>query len=227
MPIRQAQGRLSRGQASRESEVCSFLRHSVRLLAEGVAGPARICNAGAGYRDTNRCCEWRCVAEEDRGDGAGSLSRVFTVIGHPQGTPLRMPWGLTPFEGRVSGPRGRSLAWARVARLCVCFKRAGENAGLGRISGKKWRRRGEEVGRVWGWMRQGWERVARQGDVFSGTGERVGRVWARVCGRGVRWGVRGKLGKQYGERKAMAVGSEWGAGAGCWRGRRFWAHLVI
>ena len=31
-PIRQAQGMLPRGQASREGEVCSFLRHSVRLL---------------------------------------------------------------------------------------------------------------------------------------------------------------------------------------------------
>ena len=127
-----------RGQASREGEVCSFLRHSVRLLAEGVAGPARICNAGASFRDTKVALRGR----GGQGDGAGSLSRVFTVIGHPQGTPLRMPWGLTPFEGRVSGPRGRFLAWARVARLCVCFKRAGENAGLGRISGEKWRRRG-------------------------------------------------------------------------------------
>ena len=83
------------------------------------------------------------------------------------------------------------------------------------------------MGRVWGWMRQRWERVARESDVFSGTGERVGRVWARVCGRGVRWGVRATLAKRYGERKAMAVGSESGAGAGCSRGRLFWAHLVI
>ena len=67
----------------------------------------------------------------------------------------------------------------------------------------------------------------QESDVFSGTGERVGRVWARGCGRGERWGVRWKLAEQYGERKEMAVGLELGAGAGCSRGRRFWAHLVI
>ena len=111
--------------------------------------------------------------------------------------------------------------------MYVNFKRGGEIAELGRIGGKIWRRRGEEVGRVWGWMRQGWEWMARQGDVFSGTGERVGRVWARGCGRDVRWDVWGKLAEQYGERKAMVVGLELGAGAGCSRGRRFWAHQVI
>ena len=142
----------------REGEVCSFLRHSVRLLAEGVAGPARICNAGAGCRDTK-------VAPRGRGgqvDGAGSLSRVFTATGHPQDchrAPTRDAptdaWGLTPFEGRVSGPRGRFLAWARVARLCVYFNRGGEIAGLGRIGGEKWCRRGDDVGRVWDWMGQG------------------------------------------------------------------------
>ncbi len=134
----------------RKREVCSFLRHSVRLLAEGVAGPARICNAGASFRDTK-------VAPRGRGgqgNGAGLLSRVFTTPVRPQGTPLWMP-GLTPFEGRVSGPRGRFLAWARVARLCVSFKRGGEIAGLERIGGKKWCRRGDDVGRVWGWMGQG------------------------------------------------------------------------
>ena len=92
-------------------------------------------------------------------------------------------------------------------------------------------RNGADVGTAWvvcgvGWVRAG-EWVARESDVFSGTGERVGRVWARGCGRGVRWGARGKLAKQYGERKAMAIGSESGAGAGCSRGRRLWAHLVI
>ena len=175
-------------------------------------------------------------------------------------------WGLTPFEGRVSGPRGRFLAWARVARLCVYFNRAGEIAGLGRIGGEigadvgegrvahascvyfeqavsqgeigngigaeiggdemvqTWGRGGSCVGLDGSGPGNGWHgRVT----FFSGTGERVGRVWARVCGRGVRWGVRGKLGKQYGERKAMAAGPESGAGAGCSRGRRFRAHLVI
>ena len=112
--------------------------------------------------------------------------------------------------------------------MYVCFKRGGEIAGLGRIGGEKWCRRGDYVGRVWGWMGQG------RGNGWRGrvTFFRVlGREWigfgARGCGRGVRWGARGKLAKQYGERMAIAVGSELGAGAGCWRGRRFWAHLVI
>ena len=123
-PIRQAQGMLPRGQGSREGEICSFLRHSVRLVAEGVAGPARICNAGAGCRDTK-------VAPRGRGgqvDGAGSLSRVFTL---PQGAHKGRPYGCLepcPFGGRDSGPRGRFLAWARVARLCVYFNRGGEIA---------------------------------------------------------------------------------------------------
>ena len=108
-PIRQAQGRLPRGQASREGEVCSFLRHSVRLLAEGVVGPAPICNAGAGFRDTK-------VAPRGRGgqgDGVGSLSCVFTATGRPQGTALRVLGAVNPalgvgFPGRGVGPsRGR------------------------------------------------------------------------------------------------------------------------
>ena len=181
-PIRQAQGMLPRGQGSREGEVCSFLRHSVRLVAEGVAGPARICNAGAGCRDTK-------VALRGRGgqvDGVGLLSRVFTATGRPQGTPLRVLGALPRFGCRDSGPRGRSLAWARVARMCVPFKRAGEIAGLGRIGGEKWYSRGEEVGRAWGWMWQGRERVARESDAFFGCGGANGPgaagVWVGAYG---------------------------------------------
>ena len=135
----------------REGEICSFLRHSVRLLAEGVAGPARICNAGAGCWDTK-------VALRGRG-GQGGRNRVTQPCLHCHRAPTRDAptdaWGLTPFEGRVSGPRGRFLAWARIARLCVYFKRGGEIAGLGRIGGEKWCRRGDDVGRVWDWMGQG------------------------------------------------------------------------
>ena len=168
----------------REGEVCSFLRHSVRLLAEGVAGPARICNAGTGLLGHKSGVAWQ--------RRTGGRSRVTQPCLHCHRAPTRDAptdaWGLTPFEGRVSGPRGRSLAWARVARMCVCFKRAGENAGLGRISGKKWCRRGEEVGRVWGWMRQGWERVARQGDTFFGfegaNGSGLGEVVRPGCALG-------------------------------------------
>ena len=60
--------------------------------------------------------------------------------------------------------------------MCVSFNGVGEFEGLGRICGENWDSRGEEVGRAWGWMGQGRERVARQGDTFSGTGERMGRV---------------------------------------------------
>ena len=56
-----------------------------------------------------------------------------------------------------------------------------------------------------GWGSAG-ERMAQESDVFSGAAGRVGRVWARVCDRGVCWGVRGTLAERYGEREAMAVG---------------------
>ena len=181
---------LPRGQASREGEVCSILRHSVRFVAEGVAGPARICNAGAGFRDTK-------VAPRGRG-GQGGRSRVTQPCLHCDRAPTRDAptdaWGLTPLGDMVSGPRGRFLAWARIARLCLSFKRGGEIAGSGRIGGEKWCRRGEEVGRARDWVGQGWERVTQQSDVFSGTGERVGRVWARGCGRGVQLGRPGEIG---------------------------------
>ena len=99
--------------------------------------------------------------------------------------------------------------------MCVCFKRVGENAGLGRIRGEKLRSRGDEVGRAWGWMGHGRGRVAQKSDAFSGHGERMGRVWTRRCGRGVRWGVQRALAKQHGERKAMAVGTVLGVVTGC------------
>ena len=54
--------------------------------------------------------------------------------------------------------------------MYVCFKGVGEIAGSGRIRGEKWRRREDEVDRVWGWMGQGRERVARESDAFFGYG---------------------------------------------------------
>ena len=74
-----------------------------------------------------------------------------------------------PTVARAAGRGGRSLAWARVARLCVYFKRDGENAGLGRTGGEKWRRREDYVGRARGWMGQWRERVARESDGFLGA----------------------------------------------------------
>ena len=54
------------------------------------------------------------------------------------------------------------------------FKGGGEIAGLERIGGKKWRRRGDEVGRVWGRVGHGRERVARESDAFFGYGGAAG-----------------------------------------------------
>ena len=209
----------------REGEFCSFLRHSVRFLAEGGAGPARICNAGAGCRDTK-------VAPRGRGgqvDGAGSLSRVFTATGCPQGTPLRMHRGPPCLEvgfpsrgvGRAGGFETR-LPWVRVARMCVCFKRGGEIAGLGRIAGEKWCRRGDDVGRVWGWMRQGWERVARQGDTFFGYGGASGSGLGEGVRPGCALGRPGDIGKAIG--RTQGDGRRFRVGRG---GRLFARETVL
>ena len=84
----------------------------------------------------------------------------------------------------VCGPRGLSLAWTRVARMCVYFNSAGENAGLGRIRGKKWRRLGAEAGRAWdvcgSRSGHGWRGKVT---VFLG-GMRTRMGWGRVKGRG-------------------------------------------
>jgi len=79
------------------------------------------------------------------------------------------------------------------------------------------------IGRTWAGMDgagpgNGWRgRVT----LLSGAREREGQVWARVCGWGVRWGVRRTLAKQYGERKAMVIVSQMGAGVGCSQKRQF------
>ena len=78
--------------------------------------------------------------------------------------------------------------------MCVYFNRGGEIAGLGRIGGEKWSRRGEEVGRARGWMGQGWERVARQSDVFSGNGEGMDRMWVGGVRPGCALGRTGEIG---------------------------------
>ena len=161
----------------RGGEVCSFLRHSVRLLAEGVAGPARICNAGAGCWDTK-------VAPRGRGgqgDGAGSLSRVFTATGRPQGTPLRMP-GAFP-------------------RLRVGFPAAGPVPGVGedstdvRMFQEGWRNCG--IGADWwGEMVQTW---GRRGSCVGLDGSGPGNGWhGRVTFfrvRGSEWVGFGRSGR--------------------------------
>ena len=98
---------LPRGQASRESEVCSFLRHSVRLLAEGVAGPARICNAGAGLLGHKSGAAWQ--------RRTGGRSRVTQPCLHCHRAPTRDAptgaWGLTPLWGlgfRAAGSIARA-----------------------------------------------------------------------------------------------------------------------
>ena len=61
-------------------------------------------------------------------------------------------WSIIPIGGRDSRRRGLSLAQAMIAQMYVGVKGLGENAGSGRIDGEKWRRRGDMVGRVWGWV---------------------------------------------------------------------------
>ena len=99
--------------------------------------------------------------------------------------------------------------------------------GWGRLVG----RNGADVRTTWGVSGVGWGRAENgwRGKVtaFRGYGEQMGWSWARGRGRGVRRIGRGTLAKRYGEREAMAEGSELGAGAGCSRERRFWARLVI
>ena len=96
--------------------------------------------------------------------------------------------------------------------MYVCFKGVGEIAGLGRIGGEKWRRRGDgqDVGGVgWGTGGNGWRgRVT----VFSWYGGASGSGLDEGVRPGCALGRTGTLAKQYGERKAMAVGSELGAG---------------
>ena len=158
MPIRQAQGMLPRGQASRESEICSFLRHSVRLLAEGVASPARICNAGADFWDTS-------VALRGRG-GQGGLSK-----GHSAVSSLPQPTRDAPTD-----------AWG-LPRLGVGFPAAGSVPRVGegstrvRILQEGWRNCG--IGADWwGEMVQTW---GRRGSCVGLDGSGPGNGWhARV-----------------------------------------------
>ena len=118
-------------------------------------------------------------------DRVGQVAGRWLVACGQFSTPLRMP------GGRVAGPRGRSLAPAKVARMCVYFKRAGENSGSGRIGGKKWGRNGGWCGVCgdgWDGAGNGWRgRVT----LFSGVGERMGSG----VGKGVRpGGVLGRAG---------------------------------
>ena len=116
------------------------------------------------------------------------IARCMAEVGHRAAGSSR---GLGGCWLGVSARHGR-----RIARLCGRIKRGGEVAGPVRTGGEKRRRRGDEVGRVWGLDGQGWKRVARESDAFLGTGPRMGWRWARESGRGSRWSVRGKLAKQ-------------------------------
>ena len=126
----------------REGEVCSFLRHSVRLLAESVAGPARICNAGAGCWDTK-------VAPRDRagqGDGAGSLSRVFAAA-HPCQT-AHGRFTNRPYRGAGGGARGSVPRVGEGSTFVLIFQEGWRNCGIG---ADWWGRNGAGVGmgRTW------------------------------------------------------------------------------
>ena len=159
-----------------------------------------------------------------QGDGAGSLSRAFTATGRPQGTPLRNG----THKGRPYGCLGPNPAWGQGFRAAGSIARAGlkpaPTVGEGsthvriiqegwrncRIRADWWGRNGADVVKRWDVCGIGWGRGenGRRGRVtaFWGHGEQMGWSWARGRDRGVRWGVRGTLAEQYGERKAMAVG---------------------
>ncbi len=92
-------------------------------------------------------------------------------------------------------------------------------------------RNGADVRTTWGVSGVGWGRAGNvwRGRVtlFSGYGGAIESCVGEVVRPGCALGRTGTLAERYGEREAMAEGSELGAGAGCWRGRRFWARLVI
>ena len=177
----------------------------MRLLAEGVAGPARICNAGAGCWDTK-------VAPRGRGgqgDGAGSLSRIFTATVRPQGTPLRNG----THKGRPYGCLGPNPAWGQGFRAAGSIARAGlkpaptvcEGSTHVRIIQEGWRncgiwadwwgRNGADVVKRWDVCGIGWgsagERVAQESDVFFGCGGASGSGVGEVVSAGVCVGASG------------------------------------
>ena len=176
---------------------------------------------GAGFWDTS-------VAPRDRGgqgDGAGSLSRVFAAA-HPCQT-AHGRFTNRPYRGAGGGARGSVPHVGEGSTAVRMVQEGWRKCGIGADWWGEMAQTWGLMGRARGWMGQGGERVAREGDAFFGV---LGSEWAgcgRGCAAGVCWDVRGTLAEQYGERKAMAVGSELGAGAGCSRERRFWARLVI
>ena len=95
---------LPRGQASRESEICSFLRHSVRPVAESADGSARFCNARCGLLVHKSGAAWQ------RRTGGRRVTQpcLHCHRGRPQDCP-RAPgvlpvWGYG-FRGAGSVPR--------------------------------------------------------------------------------------------------------------------------
>ena len=170
---------LPRGQTLREGEICSFLLHSVVFVAGSVAGPARICNVGAGFWDTR-------VAPRGRGgqgDGAGSLSRVFAAA-HPCQT-AHGRFTNRPYRGAGSGARGSVPRVGEGSTDVRIFPEGWRNCGIGADWWGEVAQSWGSVGRAWGWMGQCRERVAREGDAFFGV---LGSEWAG-CGRGCAAGV--------------------------------------
>ena len=116
--------------------------------------------------------KWRRVAEEDRGDGAGSLSRVFTAA-HPCQT-AHGRFTNRPYRGAGGGARGS-------------VPRVGEDSTLVRIFQEGWRNCG--IGADWwGEMVQTW---GRGGSCVGLDGSGPGNGWrARVTFfrvRGSEW----------------------------------------
>ncbi len=172
---------------------------------------------GAGYVCTS-------VAPHGRvGQGAGR----WPVVGGRFSRLLRMPWGIVPVGGRDSGPRGLSLAWARVARMYVYCKRGWRDCGIGPErwgeTAQTWASGWAPVGRLDGRARA---RAAQESDGFFGAlgSERIG------CGRG--GGAGANVGESAGGHwlNNINANSRWfrvGRQGGFSRGRWFWGRLVI
>ncbi len=115
-----------------------------------------------------------------QGDGAGSLSRVFAAA-HPCQT-AHGRFVNRPCAG--GGARGSVLRVGEGSTAVRIFQEGWRNCGIGADWWGEVAQSWGSVGRAWGWMGQGRERVAREGDAFSGYGGAI----ESCVGDGVRPG---------------------------------------
>ena len=158
-----------------------------------------------------------------------------------QGGGVRGRWPMAGFR-RPNGCLAPDPGWGSGFGAAGSVPRVGEDSTYVRSLQGGWRNRGigdglvgrneAGVGTRWGVCGVGWVRAGNgwRGRVtlFLGYGgANRARAGETVPPGGALWDIRGTLAKQWGEHKAMAVGSDSVAGAICPQGRRFWAYLVI